>query len=54
MIQEVRNWESEKTRTPVDEMLNNSLQEMEWGDYGREGSTVEEELLQLEECENEG
>ena len=47
MIQEVRNWESEKTRTPVDEMLNNSLQEMEWGDYGSDGSTVEEELLQL-------
>ena len=47
MIQEVRNWESEKTRTPVDEMLNNSLEQMEWGDYGSNGSTEQEELLQL-------
>ena len=54
MIQDVRNWESERNRTPVEEMLNNSLQELEWGDYGSNGSTVEEELLQLEECENEG
>ena len=52
MIQEVRNWESERTRTPVDEMLNNSLQELEWGDYGSDGSTVEEELLQLPSGEN--
>ena len=47
MIQEVRNWESEKTRTPVDEMLNNSLEQLEWGDYGSDGSTESEELLQL-------
>ena len=47
MIQEVRNWESERTRTPVDEMLNNSLEQMEWGDYGSNGSTEQEELLQL-------
>ena len=47
MIQQVRNWESEKTRTPVDEMLNNSLQELEWEKDGSDGSTVKEELLQL-------
>ena len=47
MIQEVRNRESERTRTPVEEMLNNSLQEMEWGDYGSYGSTESEELLQF-------
>ena len=47
MIQEMRNWESERTRTPVDEMLNNSLQEMEWGDYGSDDTTIEEELLQF-------
>jgi hypothetical protein len=40
MIQDVRNWESERNRTPVEEMLNNSLQELEWGDYGSDGSTV--------------
>ena len=47
MIQEVRNWKSEQERTPVDEMLNNSLQELEWGDYGSNGSTESKELLQL-------
>ena len=47
MIQDVRNWEAERNRTPVEEMLNNSLQEMEWGDYGSDGSTESEELLQL-------
>ena len=31
MIQEMRNWEAEQNRTPVEEMLNNSLQELEWG-----------------------
>ena len=53
MIQDVRNWESERNRTPVEEMLNNSLQELEWGDYGSDGSTVEEELLQLPSDESE-
>ena len=52
MIQEVRNWESEKTRTPVNEMLNNSLEQLEWGDYGSDGSTESEELLQLPSDEN--
>tara|TARA_Y100001938_G_scaffold39060_1_gene54138 strand:+ start:444 stop:650 length:207 start_codon:yes stop_codon:yes gene_type:complete len=39
MIQEIRNWESERTRTPVEEMLNNSLQELEWVEDGSNGST---------------
>ena len=47
MIQDVRNWESERNRTPVDEMLNKSLEQLEWGDYGSDGSTESEELLQL-------
>ena len=47
MIQEVRDWESEKNRTPVEEMLNNSLQELEWEEDGSNGSTESEELLQL-------
>ena len=47
VIQEMRNWKSEQERTPVEEMLNNSLQELEWGDYGSDGSTESEELLQF-------
>ena len=47
VIQEMRNWEAEQNRTPVEEMLNNSLQELEWGDYGSDGSTESEELLQF-------
>ena len=47
VIQQMREWKSEQERTPVEEMLNNSLEQMEWGDYGSDGSTVEEELLQL-------
>ena len=44
MIQDVRNWESERNRTPVEEMLNNTLMEYE---DGCDGSTKSEELLQL-------
>ena len=47
MIQDMRNWESERTRTPVDEMLNNSLEQLDWGDYGSDDTTESEELLQL-------
>ena len=52
MIQEVRNWESERNRTPVEEMLNKSLEQLEWGDYGSDGSTESEELLQFPSDEN--
>ena len=44
MIQEMRNWKSEQERTPVEEMLNNTLMEYE---DGSDGSTESEELLQL-------
>ena len=47
VIQEMRNWKSEQERTPIEEMLNNSLEQMEWGDYGSDGSTEQEELLPL-------
>ena len=47
VIQEMRNWKSEQERTPIEEMLNNSLQEMEWEEDGSDGSTEQEELLQL-------
>ena len=44
MIQEIRNWESERNRTPVEEMINNTLTEYE---DGSNDPTVKEELLQL-------
>ena len=47
MIQDVRNWEAEQNRTPVEEMLNNSLLELEMEEDGCDGSTKQEELLQL-------
>jgi len=47
MIQEMRNWKSEQERTPIEEMLNNSLEQLDWGDYGSDGSIESEELLQL-------
>ena len=46
MIQDVRNWESERTRTPAQESINKALDLWEDED-GSDGSTVEEELLQL-------
>ena len=47
MIQKMREWKSEQDRTPVDEMLNNSLLELEMEDHGCDDSTEQEELLQL-------
>ena len=44
MIQDVRNWEAEQNRTPVEEMLNNTLTEY---DDGSNGTPKSEELLQL-------
>ena len=46
MIQEVRNSEAERSRTPVEEMINNSLEQMEW-DYGSDDTPKQEELLQF-------
>ena len=46
-IQDMRNWKSEQNRTPLDEMLNNSLLEYEEMDHGCDGTTEQEELLQL-------
>tara|TARA_Y100001970_G_scaffold259569_1_gene340692 strand:- start:258 stop:641 length:384 start_codon:yes stop_codon:yes gene_type:complete len=44
LIQKIRDWKSKEDRTPVEEMLNNTLTEYE---YGSDGSTESEELLQL-------
>ena len=46
LIQKLRDWESEKNRTPVEDAINNALADMEI-DNGSDGSTESEELLQL-------
>ena len=47
MIQKVREWKSEQDRTPVEESINTSLLELEMEEDGCNGSTEQEELLQL-------
>ena len=46
-IQKIREYESKQNRLSIDEMINKSLEQIEWGDYGSNGSTESEELLQL-------
>ena len=46
MIQDVRNWESERTRTPAEESINKALDLWEEED-GSNDPPVKEELLQL-------
>ena len=46
-IEKIRDHESKKTRTPVEDSINNALEDMEI-DYGSDGSTEQEELLQLQ------
>ena len=38
LIQKLRDWESEKNRTPVEDSINNALADME-SLYGSDGST---------------
>jgi len=47
-IDKVREHESRKKRTSIDEMINNSLLELEWKEDGSNGTTESEELLQLQ------
>ena len=47
VLEKMRDWEAEQNRTPVDEMLNNALADLEWYEYGSDGSTEQEELLQF-------
>ena len=47
MIQDLRNWEAEQTRTPAEESINRSLQELEWEEDGSNDTPKQEELLQL-------
>ncbi len=46
VIQRMREWKSEQTRTPVDESINNALANLEI-DYGSDDPAEQEELLQL-------
>ena len=46
-IEKMREYESKQNRLSIDEMLNNSLLDLEWEEYGSNGSTESEELLQL-------
>ena len=46
MIQDMRNWEAEQTRTPVEESINRSLDLWETED-GSNDTPKSEELLQL-------
>ncbi len=44
MIQDLRNWEAEQTRTPAEKSINSSLQELEW----EEDEIIEkEEVIQI-------
>ena len=47
MIQDVRNWESERNRTPIEESINKALDIWEDTEDGSNDPTVKEELLQL-------
>ena len=46
-VQDIRDWESEKNRIPIDETLNSALIMHEEEKYGCDDTTESEELLQL-------
>ena len=46
-IEKIRDHESKKIRTPAEDSINSALEDMEI-DYGSDGSTEQEELLQLQ------
>jgi len=50
-IQKMRDWESRQRRTPIDEMINNSLLDLEIN-YGSNDPTESEELLQFPSSED--
>ena len=47
LIHKIRDWKSEQNRTPIDESINNALAKLEI-EYGSDGSTEQEELLQFQ------
>jgi len=50
-IQDMREWESEQDRIPIDSMINNAISNLEI-DYGINDPTYSEELLQLQSNRN--
>ena len=47
-INDLRQWESEQNRTPIDESINNAIGDFYWEDSdGSDDPTKQEELLQL-------
>ena len=47
MVQDLRNWEAEQNRTPAEESINRSLEDLWEEEDGSNDPTVKEELLQL-------
>jgi len=44
-IQQLRDYEAERNRISIDEMLNNSLLELQWEENGTHDTTEQKELL---------
>ena len=42
MVQDMRNWEAEQTRTPAEESINNALEDLLEDEDGSNGSTEQE------------
>ena len=51
-INELREWESEKTRTSPEDSINNALADMEYEEHGSDDPTEPEVLLQLPSSES--
>ena len=41
MIQDIRNWESEKDRTPIEQMLDDSLIDLKWDVWDEEETDID-------------
>ena len=51
MVQKMREHQSEQNQTPAEDSINSAIEDMEI-DYGSDGSTESEELLQLSSGED--
>ena len=51
-IQDLRTWEAEQNRSTVEESINSSLEDLWATEDGQDGSTEQEELLQLSSNED--
>ncbi len=49
IVNKLKQWKQEKEREPIEDMINNILMEY---NYGSDGSTKSEELLQLSSSED--